>query len=444
LEARGMNISRFRNVYPGWWVALGASLSLGLVAGMGFWAFGLFVDPLQSEFGWSPSILGGTVSLSLLVSGLASPIVGRLVDRFKPRAVILVGSVATVLGYLLLSRIEELWQFLALMGMLAFFRAWIFYVPFTTLVTHWFSRRRATAMGIATSGFGIGGLVFLPLMSELLSVVGWRGAFVIAAGLVVAINGLFVGLVRNHPSARWATHELETPARSRVPTEGLFHFDRLGAIYRAPVFWLAAAGFSLFFFAQWAFLYHAPQFLEASGISGRDAAFALGASAGVGVLLRLGSGAALDRILSLELLAASVLGVMALALGVLATGTSSVALIAFVLLWGIGSGIGPALEPMLVGRLFGRQHYASVYGAMDGVDTVVSIPGPFLGGVLLDLSGSYLPVLGLYAAAFLAAGAGFALLPRIGARYQRAAEPRIGGAARMGEENSGPSAALAA
>ena len=162
----------------------------------GGWDVVLGVRPLrraaQAEFGWSPSLLGGAVSLSLLVSGLASPIVGRLVDRYQPRRVILIGSLATVVGYVLLSRVQELWQFLALMAFLAFFRAWIFYVPFTTLMTRWFSRRRATAMGIATSGFGLGGLLFLPLMSELLNVVGWRSAFVVGGLLVLLINGLFV------------------------------------------------------------------------------------------------------------------------------------------------------------------------------------------------------------------------------------------------------------
>lgn len=419
-----MSGARPSRMYSGWLLALGACLSLGLVAGMGFWAFGLFVEPLEREFGWSASILGAAISLSLLVSGLASPLVGRLVDRFQPRAVILLGSAASVLGYVLLSMVQELWQFLALMAVLAFFRAFIFYVPFTTLVTHWFTRRRATAMGIATSGFGLGGLVFLPLMSEVLDAVGWRAAFLIAAFLVLAINGVFVALVRNRPSAGWVEYEAGGVAQSRVPAEGLYAFERVGVIYRAPIFWLAAAGFSLFFFAQWAFLYHAPQLLASGGLASRDAAFALSASAGIGVVLRLVSGAALDRIGRLELLAAGVLGVMGLALAVLMTGTGLVTISAFILLWGLGSGLGPALEPMLVGRLFGREHYASVYGVMDGVDTVVSIPGPWLGGVLLDMSGSYLPVLVVYAAAFVAGATGFALLPRLAGHRTRQAAPR--------------------
>src|SRR5207237_8790962 len=146
----------------------------------------------------------------------------------------------------------------------------------------------------------------------------------------------------------------------------------------------------------------------------------LGASGGLGFVLRLASGAALDRIVRLELLAASVLGVMATAVVVLAAGTTLPALGAFVVLWGIGSGIGPALEPMLVGRLFGRKHYASVYGSMDGVDTVVYIPGPWIGGLAFDVSGSYLPVLVLYATAFVGGGLCFGLLPRLGRRPQAA------------------------
>jgi sugar phosphate permease len=420
---------RVSAVYPGWWLAIGACFSLGVVAGMTFWAFGLFVEPLGAEFGWSRSVLGGAVSLSLLVSGLASPLVGRLVDRWQPRRVILVGSAATVLGYVLLAGVQELWQFLALMAALAFFRAWIFYVPFTTLVTRWFARRRATAMGIATSGFGMGGLLFLPLTAAVLAAVGWRATFIVAALLVLGINGLFVAFARNDPPAAWAGHEAArgTP-RAAAAAEGLYRFDSLRAIYRSPVFWLAASGFSLFFFAQWAFLYHAPQLLEHGGLAGRDAALALGLSGGLGVALRLGSGALLDRLVRLELLAAGVLGVMALALLVLGSGTTLPAVGAFVLLWGIGSGLGPALEPMLVGRLFGRKHYASVYGAMDGVDTVVSIPGPWLGGVAYDLSGSYLPVLVLYAVAFLAGGVGFAMLPRLAGRGS--ASRRLGPAAR--------------
>jgi sugar phosphate permease len=401
-------------VYPGWWVAGWACLSLGVVSGLGFWAFGLFVDPLQTEFGWSTTTLAGAVSVSMLVSGLASPLVGRLVARYHPRRIIFIGTIASVVGYLLMAVVQELWQFLALTAFLGFFRAWIFYVPFTTIITRWFSRSRATAMGIATSGFGIGGLLFLPLTSELLALLGWRLTFAATALLVLVVIGAFATFVHSDPPARRAAEYAATPSlvAGVIPREGIFHFDTLRQIYRAPVFWCTAAGFSLFYFSQWAFLFHAPQVLEHGGLSARESALAIAATAGLGVALRLASGAVLAHIVRIELLAVVVLSSMAAALLLLATGTSVPVLLGFVLLWGIGSGIGPALEPMLVSRLFGRRYYGSVYGALDGIDTAVSFPGAWLGGIAFALGGSYVPTLGLYAVALFLGAAMFGLIPR--------------------------------
>jgi sugar phosphate permease len=405
------------NVYPGWWIAAGTSLSLGVVAGTTFWAFGLLAGPLEAEFGWSRSLIAAVASLTLLISGGASPLVGRLVDRWQPRRVIAVGSAATAGAFALLSQVTDLWQFLVLMAVLAFFRTWIFYVPFTTLVTRWFSRRRATAMGIATSGFGLGGLLVMPATAEVLSSVGWRAFFLAAAALVVLVNGTFVLLARDTPPERWSGHEAGAARQSAHRTgDGLWPTAGAPSPFRTFVFWLMAAGFALFFFAQWAFLFHGPQFLALEGLEPRQAALVFAGAAGLGVALRFVSGALLDRIQRIEVLAAFVLSVMATAVLLLTAGASSPILLGFVLLWGVGSGIGPALEPLLVGRVFGRDRYASVYGAMDGVDTVVSIPGPWIGGLLFDQTGTYTPVLVLYGLTFVAGAAGFAWLTRIIAR----------------------------
>jgi sugar phosphate permease len=407
-------------------VALGTSLSLGVVAGTTFWAFGLLAGPLEAEFGWSRSTIAAAVSLTLLVSGLASPLVGRLVDRYGPRAVIAVGSVATAASFALLTRVEQLWQLFVLMALLSFFRTWIFYVPFTTLVTRWFVRRRATAMGVATSGFGLGGLIFLPVVAEVVSRVGWRASFLMAAALVLLANGAFAALVRDTPPERWA-HVEAGDARARFAQDGVWRVDGAGAAMRAPAFWLMAAGFALFFFAQWAFLFHGPQFLERAGFASRDAALVFGCAAGLGVVLRLATGTLIDRVRRVELLAAGVLCTMAVAVLLLTLGTAPSLLVVFALLWGVGSGLGPALEPLLVGRAFGRRHYAVLYGTMDGVDTVISIPGPWLGGLLFDLTGSYAPVLLLYGATFLVGAVAFALLARLTAQ---GASPAVVHAAR--------------
>ena len=414
-----MILARLRAVYPGWWLAGAASVSLATSAGMTFWAFGLYVEPLEEEFGWSRAVIAAGVSLTLLVSALTAPIVGRLVDRYGPRAVIAVGTPTTAALYLAMSQFQVLWQFFLLLGILAFFRTFMFYIPLTTLITRWFTRRRATAMGIATSGFGLGGLVFLPLMAVAISAVGWRASFWVAAGLVLVINGVLLLFARDDPSDRWAEQEQEGDSRAGPTDRGLVPLDSSARVFRTRVFWLAAAGFSLFFFAQWAFLFHAIPFFEGEGLSTGQAALILSGAAGLGVFLRLSTGFFIDRLRSYEALAVAVLLLMAAALCTLLISSSLGAILFFAVLWGIGSGIGPLLEPMLVGRLFGRKNYATAYGALDGVDVTVAIAGPWIGGLLFDLTGAYTAGLALYGIAFLAGSAAFAILVRETRRLER-------------------------
>jgi len=222
----------------------------------------------------------------------------------------------------------------------------------------------------------LGVLLFLPLTSELLASIGWRATFAVTALPVLVVIGAFAAFVGNDPPASWSEYEAApAPLAGVAPEEGICRFGTLQQIYRSPIFWLTAAGFSMFYFGQWAFLFHGPQVMQHGGLTTREAALALAATRGLGVIVRLSTGAVLARLVRIEFLAAGVLGVMAVARGILATGTSMVSLSLFVVLWGVGSGLGPALEPLLVSRFFARRHYASVYGALDGIETVVSFPG---------------------------------------------------------------------
>jgi hypothetical protein len=109
-------------------------------------------------------------------------------------------------------------------------------------------------------------------------------------------------------------------------------------------------------------------------------------------------------------MAAALMFLMAVALLALAFGASVPALTVFVLLWSLGNAIAPPLEPLLLPRLFGRTHYASLYGVMDGAIVLTSIPGPWLGGFLFEHFGSYTPVLALYAVALAGGGASLSLV----------------------------------
>jgi len=234
---------------------------------------------------------------------------------------------------------------------------------------------------------------------------------VVGVGLL-AFNGLLVLVIRDVPGSGWTERETRTSIdddRRRTP---LLEVASLTAALRTSSFWLLSLGFACFYFSYLAFLYHGPLLLEREGVPSRFAALIFSSAAGCGLLVRLSCGAWLERFGRQEVVAAFSVLSMVLALLLLASGGSIPALTGFVLLWGIGSGICPALEPILTGRIFGRKQYATVYGAVEGIGILVAIPAPWLGGMISDATDTSAPVILLYSTVLLISAASFTLLTR--------------------------------
>ena len=100
-------------IFYGWWIVLAGSISQAYTSGTFWQGFGAFFDPIIDQFGWSRALTAGAMSLQRTESGAISPFVGWFVDKFGPRNVMLFGTGLTALGFILLSRIQELWQFYA-------------------------------------------------------------------------------------------------------------------------------------------------------------------------------------------------------------------------------------------------------------------------------------------------------------------------------------------
>ena len=405
-------------MYRGWWMACGGCVCMGMVAVMAVSAYGLYLEPLKREFGWSQTAISTAFGVTFIIAALASPLVGRLVDHHGPRRVMAAGTVVTACLYLGLSQVTAFWHLFLILGFLAFFQVWIFYIPLTCYVTRWFRRRRATAMAIVTSGFGFGGLMFLPLMAGTIDVIGWRDSLVAAGGITVLVNGTFLLLFRDTPDSRCVQPEESSPAADQSE-DGLLVLATPREMFRRAAFWLLVGGFSFFFFAQWAFLFHAIPFFESRGLASGDAALVLSAAAGLGVFLRLCAGLAIDRLRYHEPLAAAALFTMACATVLLMVSNTWLALGLFVVLWGVGSGIAPLLQPLVISRVFGMRHYGTVYGTSDGLDTMGVICGTWLGVLLLNVTGSYETILALYACAFLFGGISLVGLSRVSHSSER-------------------------
>ena len=97
--------------FYGYWIVLVAFFCALVHAGCGFYAFSLFVTPLESEFGWGRGEIMLALTLFFFISGLSAPVIGRLVDRYGSKIVMSTGALVTGIGFILASRVNSLWLF---------------------------------------------------------------------------------------------------------------------------------------------------------------------------------------------------------------------------------------------------------------------------------------------------------------------------------------------
>lgn len=395
--------------YYGWRVVIAATAALCVSSGVSFWAFGLYIEPLEGEFGWSRAEISGAIGLSWLVSGLLGPLVGIWVDRYGPRSAMMLGALLLGLTYFLLAGMNTLWQLYALYFLSSVFRAWMFYIPVQALVSRWFTRRRGQALGIATAGFGFGGFIFTPLLIFIIEQWGWREAYAFSGAILIAYflpATLFV--IRNRPEDVGA-HEPEgpelAPAAREVPWGESWTLARA---LRTRAFWLLAMGLNLMFMAQLSFLIHAVPFYRSEGVSPGIAAALVSANTALYTTLRLGLGFLADRVPPRTIAIALTL-FQAATLSLVIVSAAPPVLAVFVVLWAFGQAAGPIIEPLLVSRTFGIAHFGSILGASGMVATSGQVLGPFIGGWLFDLTGNYDAAFLVYVGSFLAAAACYTL-----------------------------------
>ena len=178
-----------RKPYYGWWVVVGAFVLLLCTTGSRIYAFPVFFEAMLHDTGWSRAQTAGALSLGLLLSGSLTPVIGMLIHKIGVRKIMLSGSLLACIGYILLSTVSEIWQFYFFYGVLvAIGSACTSIVPNMTAVEGWFTKKKSTALGIASSGVGAGGAVMAPLAATLIALYGWQTSFLYLAGIMALIG----------------------------------------------------------------------------------------------------------------------------------------------------------------------------------------------------------------------------------------------------------------
>ena len=379
--------------YYGWTVARAAFSILAVTYGLQY-TFGVLLPEIEASTGWSRTRLSGLYSLYLLVYSLLGAVTGRLSDRLGPRRVITVGGVCFAVGWASLAVARELWQvvigfcIVAAIGMSASF------VPCSATVIKWFSERRGTALSLAISGAGLGGLVFPPLTTIAVSAVGWRPTLLGMS--VIALVWLLI-------AARWM---VASPEAAGIPIEG--ELGRRGLpdgrtvtragdtepsmtlsdAVRTGSFWII----SFLFMATWLVVFvpivHLAPFVTSIGGTATGASLALSAIGLGGLVGRVLSGPAADRVGELPVLIAKLVVDIA-CYTVFATASDLLVITIAAVGFGAAYGATVTLFSAVVGARFGRLHAGSIVGAIFIGAATSSAAGPLIAGILFDRTGGY-------------------------------------------------------
>jgi MFS family permease len=345
----------------------------------------VFLVPLVAEFQWSRALTAGALSVSTIVQGLCAPAAGVLVDRVGPRRVIVGGVVLVGGAAMLAATIQAPWQLYLYTGVIgALGIVGLGWVPMGVLLARRFPVRRGRVVGIAFSGMGIGVFVIGPLTQWLIVAIGWRGA---TASLGVAALALLLPLV-------WfgTGRDAPVPVRAAADTPLTRPADpTVRQAVRTRAFW--AMFFAYFFtpLAVFPVATHAVAFAVDMGFSPMLAAWAFGLSGLMSTVGRVVFGIMADRVggpwaatLSFACTAAGALALMALE-----GGPRGAWLVVFAFFFGLGFGArGPIITAMASER-FGGRHFGAIYGALNLGNGMGGALGPWFGGLVHDVTGSY-------------------------------------------------------
>ena len=384
-------------VFYGWWVVAALASLMFLGAGLGFYSLGVFITPLEEEFGWSRGQVSLGIALASVTSGLLGPWVGMAVERLGARTVIAAGAAGMGVCFALLGLTWSLWYLYAMFVLMAAWRSGLMLVPIAQVVANWFDRRRGLAMGITTTGIGFGGLVMAPLSKVLISAVGWRSTFFILGISIIAIGlPMTLALVRQHPADLGLQPDgVEPSERAQEPAlissqrdDGAGDAWPARAAIRTQAFILSTAAISLAFASVGAVLLHTSPFMEDRGMAPELAGLILGLVSGMGIFGKVGSGMMADRF-SPHLVLLGVFLMKAVGLVILIATESPAGVAAFVIVFGYSMGAVVALQPLVVAHYFGRATVATIVGAMTAFSSLFSALGPVFAGFMHDLLGSY-------------------------------------------------------
>lgn len=399
---RADSLSEFDFSYYGWRVVLAACF--GIMAGFGslfVYTFAVFVKPLSAEFGWSREAISRGFGLAAVTLGFVSPLLGRWIDRFGPRRIILPCMTVYCCAILSLALLRsQLWQFYVTCIVLGAVGNGAAHLAYSRSISTWFQRRLGMALAFIMVGAGLGAMILPVVAQTIISRSGWRVGYA-SLGCLALLLGLPLSwrYVRERGQI---LHRSAPVAHSGMTWQQGLH---------SYAFWIIVVVLFASSISMNGAITHLVALLTDRGITVRYAALCASLLGGSSVLGRIGVGWLLDRFFGARVAFVVSLSTAAGIFLLSGANSFSAGCLAAALI-GVGAGGEAAITPYLLTRYFGLRAFSTLYGLTWTFYAAAGAIGPVILGRAFDLTGSYASLLVVLAIMTVLASAMNLLLPR--------------------------------
>jgi MFS family permease len=363
-------------------------------------AFSLFFPPIVDEFGWERGVIAGAFSFGFLVSAAMSPLIGRMMDRFGPRAVMELGVVLMAAGLLLAPLTTQPWHlYLTIGALVGAGSICLGYSGQSLFLPNWFNRRRGLAMGLAFAGVGLGSMTLLPWVQHMIEQTGWRTACTAMGIVVLVVLAPINLLLRKRPEDLGLEPDGDAAptATSVRPPSNIVDAVWAGTDWtlqralRTSRFWWISLGYFGGLYIWYAVQVHQTKYLLDIGFSPAVAVWALGLVSLLGIPGQILLGHLSDRVGREWIWSASCFGFAICFAALIALKFFPTLLLVWVMVLAqgaLGYGLTSIMGAVVV-EIFQGKQYGSIFGCIMLAALAGGAAGPWVTGALHDLSGNY-------------------------------------------------------
>jgi MFS family permease len=415
--------------FYGWVIAGSGAVSNFLTAGVAVWSFGIFIEPLRKELGWSTAVIAAGFSIRSFEQGLMAPVTGLMVDRFGPRKMAVAGALILAVGILMFAQTHSKPMYFAASIVMALGQSVGSFVAYSAVLMRWFRRLRGRAMGVLNAGNGAGYALVLPL-SWLISSVGWRETLTISAILLAVVTVPIALLVRDDPAdLGLAPDGAPLTAEERLAPAAASGMSVAEAV-RTPMFYLLALAGALNGAAILGWIVHQIPHLKAEGLTTSQAATVGVFYALCQIAFRPASGFIGDRIGRHRLfVVAFALQAVGLVVFALVSSDRIWLLPLYYVTFAFGQAAWVVMQLAVVADYFGPRRVATINGLIGAAQMPTGVLSPIIAGIVFDRTGTYVPVFITFGVFAAVAAVAVALIRRQPwsdpARSGAAAEPLV-------------------